>query len=1597
GDSADDSLWLRTDPTGRLEYSTDGAAYRNTVGATPIVLHDDAVVTVSLGAGADKLTVLAFDPNYAVDLRLYGNHGGNPLNSPDSSRDEIQFTGDIATHGGGIEAFADKITVSSDVTMSTLATDGDLSSGADLVFRARRVDSVALANLTPVGVSSKDVEIAIGAGAVLHASAIELMAQAEDLTLKQALGLTTLESQFFVQPGMEFLSNLTSLPAKVLVKSSSAKITIGAGAELKTEDLLRVNAVASANATGKSKSMLVSLGYAQASSTATIDILPGAVLEADGPLNVTSQADATAVMKTATIREESGVVGGGNSSQVAASVAVSNAKAVSHTTVADGATVHGSRTVNVRALGNIESEAESESGMFADGTAALSTGLQFSKADIVTTLAGTVTADMATPGGEVVKFEFNPTTTDPEEVGYIDYAHDRILVYDAGNDAANWIARTGDSVDYSPRRGNSIGGMTPGVYYVIKLQDDPATSDVDESHYVQLARTELNALDGVAIDLKAPDETLIDVSLNTRTFDSPDISDDSITLSGIGNTFELGQSVYYYEPGHLQDTLEENDAGETVWKSANPAVNGTLYVPLIPGLEHGAMYWVMTGRDEFNLIGDRRDVSSQTLQLGTLENETRGGIARVKLSGAPAGATGFTLKAAQVIDTLYLTFGGVSELDSTDKAVATSGITSEDQSEPESDGGFSWNKSIFDSVFAGATKSYSDHKAAGGADSKSALQVGGALAFSFTDHHTETLITGTADLNSNDDMELTSNVIEHLTINAESSTEEQKDAQGNSTGTAAANSLSAAIVVGVAKNDARVVVEGKSDTDPTVTGATLDSMRAMRLLAGVTYPYLTRPDEFVPTSAGELSDKIEKEGVDAVNTYLDGTLGLKSGLLNTWARSTTSADKVGIAGSINVLTFDNTALSIVETGAQLNQDPFYHPDPRFYLEPGDPGYDPDYAPENDNDNVTHSNNANNVDEHVVSIEATNYMQFLNVTGVFGFSLPSLSIEETGFVATEAFDASIGAGGKKGGVGGAFFLEFIDNTTKAIVEPGVDLYSGKNSGVNIKAEEAIMGFGFTQGGADAGKFGIGGSFSYVEQDSDILAQLSEGTQVTGGRVDVNAGSLETAINWAGGVAKSKSIGAGLAVAINNTDRKTRAVIGEESDSSGLELGHTRGSIDVEGVVAARAYVDGDIYAFAVAGAYANTAPDKPDPTGGGLGPANGDAMSDISTSKLIDGSIPGSSGQPGAEATQKKAGTGVGIAGAASINNVTDHTQASLSDMNVASDFILVRAVNRNQIVAATGSLAFSKTDAGGSAAGLAGAFSYNEIEAPTDAFVRDADIALTDVGVHEVAVELADRRFTVQADNVSNIWTLSAGMAGAVAAGTSEPSVPGGGGGGAGGGGSSSFAGSLAGSVSLNTITGDTSARVLDTTVDFAFSGEASEPVERAMLVTSSADSDIFAIAGGLSLSVAKGDQSSSTAVSAGVAIAVNKIDRDLEAAVDGADLSWAAGDGGSLTVGAKASGTIKAFTLAGALSAALSSQQGSGIAGTGAASGSVNRILGDVTAKIVSSNVDVAGDVAVTTEDTAKIVAAAGGVALAFSSSSQGNGGAGAFGAGFA
>ena len=121
-------------------------------------------------------------------------------------------------------------------------------------------------------------------------------------------------------------------------------------------------------------------------------------------------------------------------------------------------------------------------------------------------------------------------------------------------------------------------------------------------------------------------------------------------------------------------------------------------------------------------------------------------------------------------------------------------------------------------------------------------------------------------------------------------------------------------------------------------------------------------------------------------------------------------------------------------------------------------------------------------------------------------------------------------------------------------------------------------------------------------------------------------------------------------------------------------------------------------------------------------------------------------------------------------------------------------------MAVTGGLAFTKDRSGGTAVALAGAFSYNEIDATTIARAEDTDFDLDGNGI-EWPTDINDPTEVLPTVRISSladgkIIAAAAGVAGSVAGGRAVAAVRGGSGG-------SSTAVAVAGSVSVNTITSE--------------------------------------------------------------------------------------------------------------------------------------------------------------------------------------------------
>ena len=138
-----------------------------------------------------------------------------------------------------------------------------------------------------------------------------------------------------------------------------------------------------------------------------------------------------------------------------------------------------------------------------------------------------------------------------------------------------------------------------------------------------------------------------------------------------------------------------------------------------------------------------------------------------------------------------------------------------------------------------------------------------------------------------------------------------------------------------------------------------------------------------------------------------------------------------------MVTLTNVSEAVVKSGAKINQDANWH----------DKDTDPAGADVNDHPNQAQNradgNPGDGKGEQVVSIEATNYQQTINMTG--NFKLPDLSFEivdnpalstptEKRYKAKKEYSLNpAGTGGSSGGAGGSIFITVQNNTTHAIVE------------------------------------------------------------------------------------------------------------------------------------------------------------------------------------------------------------------------------------------------------------------------------------------------------------------------------------------------------------------------------------------------------------------------------------------------------------------------------------------------------------------------------------------------------------------------------------
>ena len=1340
-----------------------------------------------------------------------------------------------------------------------IVSDGaEISSTSDITLLASKTGIKDLESLSPIYFQSKDTAIIVGAGARIAAANLTIRAESRDISFSSTLDTSSGFNNFVIDPLINGVSGLFNLPFKLMFKESNAAVTIqenvvidaSGGVTIETDAVSDVSRGGiSTNATGtrfpvEAESGFFSVGYVETIASATTKIESGVTIEADGAVGIAANGSAASLLETKT-------TGDTLSMPLAFSLAITRTDLTVHATVADDVTITAGQVANVTATGSENSEATAGSELSDQGKAGLALGLSFADADVKADVRGDIRADVG--AGSVVKFEFDPTVSGVSEIGYVDAAKDTIRV---GSHALS----TGDGVNYTNRRGDSIGsdvtffgtgGLTDDTdYFVI-------TTDVPEE--IQLAETRDKAIEGTAIDLG------VGAAVNSKEFTKNEVGDNSITLANqasagslVGSTFEIGQAVRY-------------DAAE----GSQP----------IGGLTDGANYYVIASTNQHNLSGDSRFVDEQVIQLAESENEAHAGIG---LNLDTTGISGtHVLTALQVLDSGLTTgIGIVASLEGTNVASGESGshdATNDDDDEDDIPG----LSAIFDGLMGKLLSRYSSSHDRSGTGSNSSFELGGGVAVVKATHTVESNAGSSANLQSNEDLE----------VKAEHTQELQVFSKGTVDNDEADYAIVSAVSVSLVDNTAKATVE---------TGAKLDALRATRVISDITYPYLTRPDEFIPMSQGELVDQLEADGKDGVKDYFDGTLGLQSKMINTWSQASGQAGEFAVAGSVNYVQLTNISEAIVESGVEINQDVSFR------------------------DSAQNSHGNNNTQQQVVSIEATSYLQFLNVTGTFDFSFLEAGDIEKCMLENNCND--LVSAGLADGMGGAIFIALLDNTTNALVESTAKIYSGGSGGFNMKAEEAIMNFVLTQAGASAsGSIGIAGTVGYFEQDSRTKAQLAGGAIVTGGSqaneadvagspVTIYAGSLETHINWAGAVASGENAGFGITVALNDIDRETEAIIGDIDPSVDAANGATNPSVDTRvetsGDIKVNASAVGDLWAFSLAAAMAGVeTPEAPDPT---------------ESPESVDGVKPK---------------YGIGVSANVSLNSVLDDVNAYIYDAgHIEGASLDVSGLNSsvlNAFAIAASVTVPNPSNPAKTQASIAGSFSQNTLTGNTRANVAGENVAVSKKLVLEV-----DSSGNISADRKGSMIAITAGLGVTVDRGTGVSLT-------------------AAGSVSVNEINNTTQALMSGVQDDTNLASPDSSAPEYDLAVRAKDTSTIFGLGGAVSIGLG----GSSAAV--GFSLVTNTINNQTNAEFQDLELLHVK----DVTADAANVADIDAITLSGSLAA------GSGFQVAVSGSVSINTIDADSRAAVTSgSEISAAGDVSITAADEAYVSADGGGVAIGLS-----------------
>lgn len=307
---------------------------------------------------------------------------------------------------------------------------------------------------------------------------------------------------------------------------------------------------------------------------------------------------------------------------------------------------------------------------------------------------------------------------------------------------------------------------------------------------------------------------------------------------------------------------------------------------------------------------------------------------------------------------------------------------------------------------------------------------------------------------------------------------------------------------------------------------------------------------------------------------------------------------------------------------------------------------------------------------------------------------STSVEVTASV--EGFAINLGGNSTKSeeaGIGATYLQTQYGNTAVASIGDGSMIYAQDKFIVDAKNDLTSLNASYAYGSGSS--YGLDGAFNWLDIENTTVASVGqsnvtiEGTDA--GVYRISALDEAKALNVTGGVAMAKNVGVGAAVSITDIERNTEAYLGAGKDAASNALA---GEFKTDKALTVNAENAGFLQAHSLSGA------------------------------KVSESKNDKTSKNEGKEAEGGSGKYGVGISGNVSLTNISGGASAYVNGINyIGGEDLSLTAKDGTDITTVAGALIWVAQQE--TSAGIAGAVSINEISNTTEAFIRGADVTLT--------------------------------------------------------------------------------------------------------------------------------------------------------------------------------------------------------------------------------------------------------------------------------